>query len=93
MSKQQVKVDNRIKNDEDMKKLMAFEQGKYVIQIHNEIVTLRNSPFFNKIDAETNYFNLMKSLQEVLKNPENYEEQKEAIMGLNTISIQPFKLH
>lgn len=93
MNEQEQFPDARIKTQEDFDRLLAFEKNKFVIQMQNEFLTFRGSPIFNKQEATHNMFHLVKSLQTVLKNPTSLEEQEDAQKSLETVRIEPFRVH
>ena len=93
MNEQEQFPDARIKTVADMERLIAFERGKFVIQMQNEFLTFRNSPIFSKQEADHNYFHLVKSLQTVLKNPADLAEQEDAQKSLESVRIEPFRVH
>lgn len=92
MSEQKIQ-DSRIKTASDMEKLLAFERGKYCVVLNHQHVMFNQDMFLTKQEAELGYHNLVKSLQAVFKNPNDPVEQKEAEQGLNTVRIEPFRVH
>ena len=93
MNEQEQFPDARIKTQEDMDRLLAFEQGKFMILMNGEMLTFRGSPIFSKQEAAHNLYHLTKSLQAVLKNPSDLKEQIETQQSLESIKMVEFRVH
>jgi replicative superfamily II helicase len=76
-----------------IEEIMKYEQGKFVIQVGSDFLTSDTGKMaFEQKRAEELYTQVWEGLEE-MKNSEDLQERKDAIMCLEMLRIIPLRIH
>lgn len=78
---------------EGVAELLKFEMDKFYLVISGEMLMINNKTFFSKRKVDLLYNEMMMSLSDMIRMPKNNKERVEALAGMRTISIFPFRVH
>jgi hypothetical protein len=78
---------------EGIKELFKYELDKYYISMGGNIVSFDDKGIFSRKKVEEYHEEVILSICQVISMPKSHEEREEAIFGLITLTILPFKVH
>lgn len=82
-----------IVTQEDLNLIMTKEKGKFIITMSGRLVSINGQTIFNNQELDFQYQNLVTGLRDVINAPQSADEYAEAVEGLESINIFPFRMH
>ena len=81
------------KTKEGIVELFKYESDKYYLTMGGNILTFNDKGIFSKEKAVSYYENMIVSICQVITMPRSHKERQEAIEGLRTLLVLPFRVH
>ena len=81
------------KTVEGIQELFKYEIDKYYISVSGNVLSFEDKGIFSRKKAEEYYENVILSICQVISMPKSHEEREEAIDGLLTLAVLPFRVH
>jgi hypothetical protein len=85
------------KSEGGIEKLTKFELNKFYIVMDGEVVGFEDEEnpvsILSGKHVDAYRQQLVSSLREIVNMPKNHKERKEALSGLTTLMVMPFKMH
>jgi len=78
---------------EGIQELFKYELDKYYISVSGEIISINDTGVFSRKKIEEHCESVILSICQVIAMPKSHEEREEAINGLITMTILPFRVH
>lgn len=95
--KKNSKGNDIFKAKDGMSRLTKFELDKFYLVMDGEVVGFEDEKnpvsILSKKHLDAYRQQLVSSLREIVNMPKNHKERKEALLGLTTLMVMPFKMH
>lgn len=81
------------KTREGIQELFKYEIDKYYISVLGNVISFDEKGVFSRKKVEEHYQDVILSICQVISMPKSHEEREEAVQGLITLTVLPFKVH
>lgn len=82
-----------IVTQEDLDLVMTKEKNKFYLTMSGRLVSINGKSVFDKQELDFQKDQLLDGLRSVLATPVDQREYMEAVEGIKTVRIYPFRLH